>query len=97
MTMNEYVFSASDNTLLGRVISDEEYESMTADELREALAYTWYSAIIIRTKNGFRACDMRDASEVMHSEWADSFHTIEAETEAEAVIKLREELEPAAG
>jgi hypothetical protein len=91
--MNEYVFRASDNKLLGRVISDEEFENLTADELREALVYTGFSAVIIRTRDGFRACDMRDASEVVTSEWGGSFHTIEATTKNEAIAKLREELE----
>jgi hypothetical protein len=99
---NEYVFRTSDNTLLGRVITDEEFESMTADELREALAYTGYSVVIVRSENGFSAYDMRDASELHASEWADSFHNIEAETEEEAIAKLKaemaeEEAEPAAG
>jgi hypothetical protein len=84
----EYVF-ADDSTLLGRMISDEEYENLTADELREALARTGFGVVIVRTKNGFSAYDMRSVDELADSECADSFITIEAETEEEAIAKLR--------
>jgi hypothetical protein len=92
--MNEYVFRASDNKLLGRIISDKEYVNLTADELRKAIARAGYGVVIVRTRYGLSAYDMRDSSELFASEWGGSFHTIEAKTKNEAIAKLREEWEP---